>query len=103
MFLFKFDTEEDKKIVLTGGSWHFDRALIILSKPMGWEMSKNNPSLMLLFECNFIMCPSCVCTRKPFKSWRKKLEQWKRWIQMKMESVLEHLLELGSLQMLLIP
>lgn len=97
VFLFKFNTEEDKKRVLTGGPWHFDRALIILSEPMGWGMSKNSPSLMLLFGCNFIMCPSCVCTRKPFKSWRKKLEQWKRWIQMKMKSVLEHLLELGSL------
>lgn len=35
VFLFKFDTEEDKKRVLMGGPWHFDRALIVLTEPRG--------------------------------------------------------------------
>lgn len=33
VFLFKFDTEEDKRRVLMGGPYHFDRALIGLSEP----------------------------------------------------------------------
>ena len=35
VFLFKFDTEENKRRVLTGGPWHFDRALIVFSEPNG--------------------------------------------------------------------
>lgn len=30
IFLFKFGSEEEKKRILMGGSWHFDRALIVL-------------------------------------------------------------------------
>ena len=35
VFLFKFDTEEDKRMVLMGGPYYFDRALIVLSEPSG--------------------------------------------------------------------
>ncbi|KAH9785588.1 zinc knuckle protein [Citrus sinensis] len=35
VFLFKFDTKEDKKQVLMGGPWYFDRALIVLTEPRG--------------------------------------------------------------------
>ncbi|KAL9451795.1 hypothetical protein AB3S75_013380 [Citrus x aurantiifolia] len=35
IFMFKFSVEEDKKRVLAGGPWHFDRALIVLEEPRG--------------------------------------------------------------------
>ena len=35
IFLFKFVLEADKKRILAGGPWHFDRALIILTEPTG--------------------------------------------------------------------
>ncbi|KAL9411658.1 hypothetical protein AB3S75_045289 [Citrus x aurantiifolia] len=35
IFMFKFAKEADKKRVLKGGPWHFDRALIVLTKPRG--------------------------------------------------------------------
>ncbi|KAH9658540.1 hypothetical protein KPL70_023537 [Citrus sinensis] len=35
IFMFKFAEEADKKRVLTGGPWHFDRALIVLTEPRG--------------------------------------------------------------------
>lgn len=34
-FLFKFASEADKKRVLSGGQWHFERALIVLKEPSG--------------------------------------------------------------------
>ena len=33
--MFKFSLEADKKRVLNSGSWHFDRALIVLQEPSG--------------------------------------------------------------------
>ena len=33
IFMFKFSLEEDKRRVLTGGPWHYDRALIVLQEP----------------------------------------------------------------------
>ena len=33
--MFRFAKEADKKRVLTGGLWHFDRALIVLTEPNG--------------------------------------------------------------------
>ncbi|KAH9703270.1 zinc knuckle protein [Citrus sinensis] len=41
IFLFKFASEEEKKRVLMGGPWHFDRALIVLTKPTGIGDIKN--------------------------------------------------------------
>ncbi|KAH9697633.1 zinc knuckle protein [Citrus sinensis] len=41
IFLFKFASEEEKKMVLMGGPWHFDRALIVLTKPIGIGDIKN--------------------------------------------------------------
>ncbi|KAH9782148.1 hypothetical protein KPL71_008766 [Citrus sinensis] len=35
IFMFKFAEEADKKRVLKGGPWHFDRALIVLAEPRG--------------------------------------------------------------------
>lgn len=35
IFMFKFSLEADKKRVLNGGPWHFDRALIVLQEPSG--------------------------------------------------------------------
>ncbi|KAL9425867.1 hypothetical protein AB3S75_032771 [Citrus x aurantiifolia] len=35
IFLFKFGTETDKRNILAGGPWHFDRALIVLVEPRG--------------------------------------------------------------------
>ena len=35
IFMFKFSLEADKKIVLNGGPWYFDRALIGLQEPSG--------------------------------------------------------------------
>ena len=35
IFMFKFSLEEDKRRVLARGSWHFDRALIVLQEPSG--------------------------------------------------------------------
>ncbi|KAL9440453.1 hypothetical protein AB3S75_019170 [Citrus x aurantiifolia] len=36
VFLFKFALEANKKRILAGGPWHFDRALIILTEPKGF-------------------------------------------------------------------
>ncbi|XP_024038344.1 uncharacterized protein LOC112097374 [Citrus clementina] len=33
IFMFKFAEEADKRRVLSGGAWHFDRALIVLTEP----------------------------------------------------------------------
>lgn len=33
VFMFKFGTEADKRSILMGGPWHFDRALIVLTEP----------------------------------------------------------------------
>lgn len=41
IFLFKFASEEEKKRVLMGGLWHFDIALIVLTKPTGIGDIKN--------------------------------------------------------------
>ncbi|KAL9445503.1 hypothetical protein AB3S75_018492 [Citrus x aurantiifolia] len=41
IFLFKFATKEEKKMVLMGGPWHFDRALIVLAEPTGIGDIKN--------------------------------------------------------------
>ncbi|KAL9460149.1 hypothetical protein AB3S75_003367 [Citrus x aurantiifolia] len=42
-FMFKFTEEADKKRVLTGGPWHFDRALLVLTKPKGiGELTKQS-------------------------------------------------------------
>lgn len=35
IFMFKFSLGADKKRVLNGGPWHFDRALIVLQEPSG--------------------------------------------------------------------
>ena len=35
IFMFKFYSEEDKRRVLMGGPWHFDRALIVLEESRG--------------------------------------------------------------------
>ena len=35
IFMFKFFLEADKKRVMGGGPWHFDRALIVLTEPKG--------------------------------------------------------------------
>ncbi|KAL9436889.1 hypothetical protein AB3S75_022854 [Citrus x aurantiifolia] len=41
IFMFKFAEETDKRRVLSGGPWHFDRALIVLTEPKGiGEVSK---------------------------------------------------------------
>ncbi|KAH9735378.1 hypothetical protein KPL71_017712 [Citrus sinensis] len=37
IFMFKFAEETDKKRVLSGGPWHFDRAIIVLTEPQGIE------------------------------------------------------------------
>lgn len=34
VFMFKFGLNEDKRRILAGGPWHFDRALIVLTKPI---------------------------------------------------------------------
>lgn len=35
IFMFKFSLAEDKRRVLKGGPWHFDRAFIVLQEPSG--------------------------------------------------------------------
>lgn len=35
VFMFKFGFEMDKRSVLVGGPWHFDRALIVVKEPAG--------------------------------------------------------------------
>lgn len=35
ILLFRFATEEERKRVLMGGPWHFDRALLVLGEPIG--------------------------------------------------------------------
>ncbi|KAL9412032.1 hypothetical protein AB3S75_045609 [Citrus x aurantiifolia] len=37
IFMFKFGSEMDKRSILVGGPWHFDRAIIVLKKPAGIE------------------------------------------------------------------
>lgn len=33
--MFKFSFEEDKRRIMAGGPWHFNRALIVLKEPSG--------------------------------------------------------------------
>lgn len=35
VFMFKFGSNDDKRRILVGGPWHFDRALILLTEPSG--------------------------------------------------------------------
>ncbi|KAL9411051.1 hypothetical protein AB3S75_044765 [Citrus x aurantiifolia] len=35
VFMFKFGSENDKRSIIMGGPWHFDRALIALTEPVG--------------------------------------------------------------------
>lgn len=43
VFMFKFGSEMDKRSVLVGGPWHFDRALIVLKEPAGIrDLKKQN-------------------------------------------------------------
>ena len=35
VFMFKFGSNEDKRRILAGGPWPFDRALIVLTEPSG--------------------------------------------------------------------
>lgn len=35
IFLFKFGSKADKRKIMIGGPWHFDRALIVLKEPSG--------------------------------------------------------------------
>ena len=35
IFMFRFENETDKRRVLAGGPWHFNRALIVLTEPSG--------------------------------------------------------------------
>ncbi|KAL9443825.1 hypothetical protein AB3S75_017078 [Citrus x aurantiifolia] len=34
-FMFRFGSEADKRSIMVGGPWHFDRALIVLTEPAG--------------------------------------------------------------------
>ncbi|KAH9650355.1 CCHC-type domain-containing protein [Citrus sinensis] len=43
IFIFQFGCEADKRKVLAGGPWHFDKALIVITKPAGLgEVTKKN-------------------------------------------------------------
>ncbi|XP_024041282.1 uncharacterized protein LOC112098886 [Citrus clementina] len=35
VFMFKFGSEADKRSIIAGGPWHFDRALMVLTEPVG--------------------------------------------------------------------
>ena len=35
VFMFKFGSEADKRSIMAGGPWHFDRALMVLTEPVG--------------------------------------------------------------------
>ena len=35
VFMFKFGSKVDKRGIMVGGPWHFDRALIVLTEPAG--------------------------------------------------------------------
>lgn len=43
IFIFQFGCEADKRKVLAGGPWHFDKALIVMTEPAGLgEVTKQN-------------------------------------------------------------
>ncbi|KAH9781102.1 CCHC-type domain-containing protein [Citrus sinensis] len=43
VFMFKFGTESDKRSIMMGGPCHFDRALIVLTEPVGiGDVKKQN-------------------------------------------------------------
>ncbi|KAH9781767.1 CCHC-type domain-containing protein [Citrus sinensis] len=58
--IFLFASEEEKKRVLMGGPWHFDRALIVLTEPTGIGDIKNQSFTHATFWVQFhnipIMC-----------------------------------------------
>ena len=85
VFLFKFVLEADKKRILAGGPWHFDRVLIILTKPKGiGEVTRqafediDKPLHILHFGYNFGMFQSCVWKRTSLKYWGSKSGRWKK-------------------------
>ncbi|KAK9179229.1 hypothetical protein WN943_028428 [Citrus x changshan-huyou] len=62
VFMFKFGTEADKRSILMGGPWHFDRALIVLTEPAGiGDVKKqkfNHVSFWVQIHDVLIMCMS---------------------------------------------
>ncbi|KAK9206204.1 hypothetical protein WN943_016477 [Citrus x changshan-huyou] len=49
IFLFKFASESEKKRILFGGPWHFDRSLMVVTEPMGIGDAKKQDFTHALF------------------------------------------------------
>ena len=58
IFEFKFYSEEDKRRVLTGGPWHFVRALIALKEPRGIGNVADQPFSHLFLGIITTQCAS---------------------------------------------
>lgn len=73
IFLFKFATKEDKKRVLMGGLWHFDRALLVLSEPTGMADIKNQSSTHRSFWVQIHNVPIMCMNRGAIQKLGKKI------------------------------
>lgn len=60
IFIFHFGNEADKKKVFAEVPWHFDRALIVLTEPVGIEEITKQVSLMSHFGYKYSMYPLCA-------------------------------------------
>ena len=60
IFMFKFADEADKRRVMAGGLWHFDKALIVLTEPKG--IGGDHKTVFHSYNILGVdsKCPSCL-------------------------------------------
>lgn len=73
IFLFKFASEEEKKKVLVGGPWHFDRALIVLIEPTGIGDIKNQSFTHTTFWVQIHNIPIMCMNKEAIQKLREKI------------------------------
>ena len=71
IFMFKFGSNEDKRRILAGGPWPFDRALIVLIEPSGVEDIKKQNFNHVSFGYNYMMSQLCVGKKRQLQNWVK--------------------------------
>ena len=88
IFIFKFALASEKKIILYGGPWHFDKSLMILAEPTGVGDIKNKAFTHTFFWVQIHNMPLMCMDKKSVQEIGEKLVKWKKWKQMNQGSVL---------------
>lgn len=74
IFLFKFASEKEKKRVLIGGPWHFDRVLIVLFEPTRIGDIKNQSFTHVTFWVQIHNIPIMCMNKEAIKKLGEKIE-----------------------------